>query len=456
MKKGLVFFCILLSVLLGNAASASCAQNTAAAHTDAVLNLDELIAEALQANPDIEAAKNKRDALWQRPPQAKAWDDPRLEFGVRNVPADDADFSKINMTMKEASLSQSIPLAGIPSLREKIAIQEAKSADRLHDYTRLQIIREVKKTYFDLYLLNRHIETAEKNKGILAQLVKTAGTQYAVGKAAQQDVLKAQLEQSKFIETLIDLQQQKTTAAAQMNRLLGRDPSAPLLGEPQLEQKTVALNVAELIDTAKTANPALLSLQEIIARNEADYQLARKSYVPALMITGAYGQRENMHRSKAYPAFITGAAGSAPVTIHQLDQDTERSDLFSLMLGINIPIWFKNKQNRKVAETHHMIEQAKAEYTALAHEIAYRIRDLAARQKRETELLELYERGIIAQANQSLNAAIAGYQVGTVDFLTLLDSQVTLCNAELQASQARAQYQKNLAELEAVVGKELF
>ena len=456
MGKKVFFICIFLSVLLSHTNSGSCAQNIAGAQTGAVLSLDELIAEALQANPDINAAQKKRDAMWERPPQAKAWDDPRLEFGVRNVPADDADFSKVDMTMKEVSLSQSIPLAGIPSLREKIAIQEAKSADRMHDYARLQVIREVKKTYCDLYLLNRHIQTAEKNKGLLAQFVKTAETKYAVGKAAQQDVLKAQLEQSKFIERLIDLQQQKASAAAQMNRLLGRDPSAPLLGEPALEQKTVALHESELIDTAKTANPALLSLQEVIARNEADYRLARKSYVPELTITGVYGQRENAHRNKAYPALVTNAVGSSTATIQQLDQNTERSDVFSIMMGINVPIWFNSKQNKKVAETHHMIEQAKAEYSALANEITYRIRDLAARQERETQLIELYEHGIIAQASQSLNGAIAGYQVGTVDFLTLLDSQVTLCNAELQAIQARTQYQKNIAELEAVVGKQLF
>jgi outer membrane protein TolC len=69
--------------------------------------------------------------------------------------------------------------------------------------------------------------------------------------------------------------------------------------------------------------------------------------------------------------------------------------------------------------------------------------------------MELYERGIIPQAVQSLNSAIAGYQVGSVDFLTLLDAQVTLCNAELQLATARAEYQKNIADLEAVVGKPL-
>jgi outer membrane protein TolC len=78
-----------------------------------------------------------------------------------------------------------------------------------------------------------------------------------------------------------------------------------------------------------------------------------------------------------------------------------------------------------------------------------------ARQRRELELIELYEKGVIPQAAQSLSSAIAGYQVGAVDFLTLLDSQVTLCNVELQLATAQAECQKNIAELEAVVGKPL-
>ena len=457
MKKEWFFIYILLSSLLAYAPSGNCAQDSADAQTGAVLSLDELIAEALQANPDIAAAQKKRDALWERPPQAKAWDDPRLEFGVRNVPADDANFTKEDMTAKEVQLSQSMPLPGITALREKIAIQEAKSADRLHDYTRLQVTMEVKKAYYDLYQINCHIQTTEKNKGLLTQVVAIAETQYAVGTGRQQDVLRAQVEHSKFIEHLIDMKQQKATAAARMNRLLGRDPSAPLMGEPALERKTVKLDEDALVAAAKASNPALLGLQEMIGRNEADYHLASKSYVPEFTITGAYGQRENAHRNRAYPAVITGAGGaSSPAAIQQLNQDHERSDMFSLMLGVNIPIWFKSKQSRKVAETHHMVEQAKAEYTALAQELAYRIRDLAARQARETQLIELYEKGIIPQAQQSLNAAIAGYKAGKADFLTLLDSQVTLCNAELHMSDSQAQYRKNMAEIEAVVGKTLF
>jgi hypothetical protein len=86
MKKGPVFFRILLGVLLGNAASESCAQKTADAHTDSALNLDELIAEALQANPDIAAVQKKRDALRERSPQS------RVPSRVPHMPHADTSF----------------------------------------------------------------------------------------------------------------------------------------------------------------------------------------------------------------------------------------------------------------------------------------------------------------------------------------------------------------------------
>lgn len=428
---GIFSMLILLAGMLNHAESVRAEDNASDPRTATILDLEELINEALQANPDIAASQKKREALWERPPQAKAWEDPRLGFGVRNVPTQGADFNEIDMTTKEISLSQAIPIPGITSLREKVAVQEAKSADRIYDYTRLQVIRAVKKTYFELYLVNAQISTVENNKELISQFAEIAQSQYAVGNANQQDVLKAQVEHSKFIERLIQFRQQKATITAELNRLLAREESMPLPGEPVLPQNRIRLSETELYESAQSDNPGLLSLQEIIARNKADYDLAEKSYVPEIVLTGVYGQRED-------------------------NRNTRRSDLFSVLVGFNVPIWFKTKQNRKVAEKYAMVEQSKAEYQALANEIRYKISDLMARQKRELELIDLYENGIIPQAAQSLDSAIAGYQVGSVDFLTLLDNQITLYNAELQVSTAQAQYQMNIADLEVLIGKDLF
>jgi cobalt-zinc-cadmium efflux system outer membrane protein len=428
-------FCavIIFAGVLPFGATLFAGDNATEVQSATVLDLDELIKEALQANPDIIASQKNSDALWERPPQAKSWDDPRLSFGVRNLPTEDRDFDEIDMTTKEVSISQVIPMPGITSLREKIAVQEAKSADRMLEFTRLQIIRAVKKYYFELYLVNVSINTTEKNLSLLTQFAEIASSQYIVGKATQQDSLKAQVEHSKLLDRLIQFNQQKKTITAQLNRLLAREETLPLAGEAVLPQHRITQTEIELDEAAQAGNPGLLSLQEIISRNKAAYDLAGKSYVPEIIVTGAYGQREDAEHPKM-----------------------RRSDLFSVMVGFNVPIWFKSKQNRKVAETHYMIERSKAEYKALADEIQFKIRDIMARQTRENDLIRLYENALIPQAAQALESSVASYQVGTVDFLSLLSNQISLFNAELQLSDSQAQYQINLADLEAIVGKELF
>ncbi len=69
--------------------------------------------------------------------------------------------------------------------------------------------------------------------------------------------------------------------------------------------------------------------------------------------------------------------------------------------------------------------------------------------------MELYASGVIPQARLSLESATAGYQVGRVDFLTLVDNVVTLLDYELRHEEAMTDYQKALAELEALVGVEV-
>jgi outer membrane protein TolC len=437
MKKTLfVRFCayILFACVLVLPAAVLCAQdNGAHIQPETVLDLDALISEALLANPGIIAAQKNREALWERSPQAKAWEDPRLSFGVRNLPTEDRDFDEIDMTTKEVSLSQVIPLPGIPSLREKVAVQEAKSADKMHAYTRLQVIRAVKNAYFELYLVNRQISTTEKNRDLLAQFAEIARSYYIVGSAQQQDVLKAEVEHSRFMERLIQFKQKKATVIAELNRFLGREEAMPLPGQPLLPAHRIKLSEEELHEAAQAGNPALLALKENILRNEAGYELAGKSYVPEFTVTGAYGARED---------------GDNPTI--------RRSDVFTVLVGFNVPIWFKSKQSRKVAETHYRLEQSKAQYKALADEIRFKIRDIVARQERESNLIELYETAIIPQAAQALESSVASYRVGTVDFLTLLSNQLTLFNAELQLSELQSRYQMNLADLEALVGRELF
>ena len=422
------------------------------------LDLEQLIQEALKVNPEISALQQKRNAMWQRPPQEKSWDDPELSLGVANLNTDNFKFNKIDMTMKQIAISQNIPMPGITSLKENMAIQDAKSSDRLLDDGKLKLIRDVKTAYYDLYINYAHTQTADKNKDLMAKFVEIAQKKYEVGKGLQQDILKAQVEQSKFIERLVELEQKKTSYVAELNRLLNREPSAPLDGVAVITKRTVAINEAELRTMALAQNPLIQSLQNVIAKNEADYKLSKKQYFPSINVTAMYGQREGFRTPDTIvPGAVLNADGTTSDAQVKLPGDSyNRPDVFSFFVGFKIPLWFKNKQDKKVAETFHQMEEARAQYAAVKNEIAYKIHDLVAKAQRSASLIQLYQTGIIPQATQSLNSALSAYEVGSVDFLALIDAQITLCNFETQSSELLADYEKNLAEIEVVVGKRLF
>lgn len=424
----------LRGALIGAFALIACLLSHAQA--ESTLDVNALIDEALKNNPDIAAYQKKKDAMWERPPQAKAWEDPRLMLGVTNVPADDADFRKEDMTQKEISLSQQIPFPGITALREKIAVQEAQSADQELEDMRLRVARDLKKAYYDLCFINTSAAITEKNRGLLEKLVDITLARYEVGRGLQQDILKARVELSRFMEKLIELQQQKASAASELNRLLGRAPEASLEGEPSAETKPLSLSRLQIEQAAIANSAALLRLQHQIEKGRAEHALAKKAYFPDFNVAASYGFRENQERGKGRAA--------------------DRPDMFSFVVGVNIPIWFKDKQNRKAAETYYLIDEAQAQYNAAKNEILFKISDLTAKKERDLKLIELYKAGIIPQAAQALDSALAGYQVGSIDFQALLDSQISHCTSELQCARVMSEYAKDLAELEAVVGKRLF
>jgi cobalt-zinc-cadmium efflux system outer membrane protein len=108
-----------------------------------------------------------------------------------------------------------------------------------------------------------------------------------------------------------------------------------------------------------------------------------------------------------------------------------------------------------VAEQDALVRRAQAEYrsarTRLRDALRARLADLR-RADAETALLET---GLVPQTRQSLEASRAGYEVDKVDFLSLIDSQVSLLDAELSLIRAQTDRRSAFAALEAAVGEGL-
>jgi outer membrane protein TolC len=325
---------------------------------------------------------------------------------------------------------QMIPFPGKLKLKEEIAVSEYNSIGQNYEDIKNFIIKNVKIAYYDLFFIDKSIEITKKNKLLLQEFVKIAETKYSVGKGLQQDVLKAQVELSKLIDKLISLHQKRESIKARLNTLLNRPPESPLGKIKEIKRSKFNLSLEELKQIALENRPLLKALEYIIKRNEVAYKLAKKDYFPNFNLSFAYTQREDLKTGiKMY-------------------------DFFSGMISINIPLYFYRKQRKKIEETALNIAMTKEQYNSLKNEIFFQIENILEELKKDEQLIELFKTGIIPQATQSLNSAISGYQVDKVDFITLLHNQVTLFNYEIDFYRVLTNFEKKLAELEAVVGKQ--
>jgi outer membrane protein TolC len=383
------------------------------------LNVNQLVDEAIQNNPEVLAAKKRWEVYKEKIPQASALEDPMFSFGIINLPTS-FSFHQEDMTMKEFSISQRFPFFGKRKLMGEMAGKEAEAVftdiqGKIH-----QVIRDVKTAYYELSHVYRTTQVTQKNKEILENFAKIAETRYSVGEGIQQDVLKAHVEVSKMVDDLIMLGQRKRALEAKLNALLNRPPETPV-GEPEEV-------IEELQKMALEMNPTLQGMKKMIEAKEKAYALAKREYYPDFNLRFAYGQRDKLMGAR-------------------------QDDMLTGMVEINIPIFYKSKQERKVAETMADIKGAEAQYQAMKNEVLFMITDMGSMTQRVEKQIDLYKTGIIPQASLQVNSALSSYRVNKADFLTLLDSQMTLYKYELEYHQALTEYEKNVASLGAAVGK---
>jgi cobalt-zinc-cadmium efflux system outer membrane protein len=394
----------------------------------ASLKLNDLIEAALEKNPDVLAAKSKWEVFKERPPQAGALDDPMLGLGIVNLPVDTFSFRDEDMTMKEISVTQRLPYPGKRGLRSEMAQKEAEAALSDYEEAKNKVSREMKMAYFDLFYANRAIEVTERNREILKLLNQIAETRYSVGEGIHTDVLKAQVELSKMIDELIMLNQSKRTLKARINTLLHQPPFAPLGDPAEVMLEKFSADPEELVKAAAQNRPLLQSMKKMVERNRAGLRLAEKDYYPDFDFKLAYGQRDD------------GPMG-------------RRADMVTAMVGINLPLWYKSKQERKVAESQKDIQSAKDQLAAITNDIRFVISDKLTEIERAEKQMELLKTGIIPLATLSLDSAMSSYRVNKVDFITVLDSLMTLFKNEIQYYRLLTDSRKSIAEIEAAVGR---
>ena len=393
---------------------------------EAPADLNRLIQEALEHNPEIIAAQKRVNAAKARISQAKSLDDPMISAGSYDMSNSPFNVNGQNgMLQQRYSVSQKIPFPGKLRLRGEVAAEETNMTEKEFQAKILEITALVKSAYYELFYTNSAIDITEENRELLRKLAKIAEIKYSVGKATQRDVLAAQVELSTLANNVIVLNKEKESLAAQLNSLLDR-PTHATVGKPRhLEKRPFKYSLDELEKLAVNNRPELKKYDHAVKRNEANLKLSKKEHL--------------------YVDF-------EPMVEYM--QDDNRSDTWASSISVNVP-WLWPKNRAKVKESQEDLSAAKSDYRAAGNKALFEVKDYFVRIRSAESTINLYATGVIPQSEQSLKASQSGYESDRVDFLSLIDSERVLLNSKLLYCRALTDFEQMLAKLENAVGMPL-
>lgn len=401
------------------------AQDTA--HTPR-LELGQAYEAARAQNPRAEAARALASAAQARVPSAKLPPDPQVQLGFMNYTIPGlAPMDAIGMT--QLQVMQMIPTAGKLGLSGRAAgAQAAAASERTRD-VEWDVRSRVAMAFYDLYTTDRGLEVSRQTLRLLQDTRSVAEAMYRVGEGRQTDVLRAQVEIARMVEDTVRMTTMRIGMAARLNALLNRAADAPVPSPalPMFPDAVLALDAA--VAQSQSGRPMVRAAERDLDAASAQARLARREIWPDLTLGFQYGQRGSV-------------------------MGTER--MGSLMLGASIPVFAPRRQLRMREETAAMLRMAEAELLDTRAQTRGDVTSAYATLVRARNLTALYRTTIIPQAEAAVASAQAAYRVGSVDFMTLLDDRMTVNKYRQELFALEGEQGKSWAELEMLLGRELF
>jgi outer membrane protein TolC len=389
------------------------------------VKLSDLVAEAERVHPAIQAESRMIEAKRLRVPQARALPDPTVTVGWMG---DFAPFKVQNgdpSSYRAIGAMEEFPYPGKLKLRGQIAQKDVDAGQWTLEAMRRRIRAAVKTAYYELWSVEKALSITQQNKDLLQRLVRIAEEKYKVGKAAQQDVLRAQVEVTRVLQRLTVLEQRRRVLEAQINTLLLRPTEASLGPLAPIDKSPLNYSLGELLAQGVENAPEIRRQQQFIEQSQLALDLSKREFLPDFRVGYMYQQRS------ALP------------------------DMHGFTVGINVPIFYKSKQQQAVNEAALTRQSLEAAREALKTTLLFQVQNEYLQARASEELLNLYAKGLIPQSILALESALSAYRVGTVDFLNVISSFSAVLENEVGYYEELASYQKSLVGLEEITGLEL-
>jgi outer membrane protein TolC len=391
------------------------------------LSLEQAETIALRADPSVQAVESRRDALEELAVASGQLPDPVLRAGFMSLPVDTWQLGQEPMTQVQVGVGQKFPRGRTRALRSEQITEQSRALTETVREQKLRILLAVREEYLEVL---KQIRLAEVNAAAISAFTDLADiTQdyYATGRVQQQDVLRAAVELAKVEDRATRIAQDEDRARARLETWVGTAAYGKLDSEwPELDSPDVVSTIVDRL----AEHPRIAALLQEATASETGIELAEQRYKPEFGVELTYG----------------GRGGNNP-------DGSSRSDLFSVMVMMDLPLFHENRQDRYKAAAVSESAAALLNRDDMLRRMRSEASVHVATLHRQMERRRIFEESLLPEAEFNAEAALSAYQAALDSLTTLRRARITEFEVQLDFATLLAELQKTRARLLYLTGE---
>ncbi len=413
------------------------------------IELKAAVQIALITDPWLVGSRHSQDALEALSTAAGALPDPKVSLGIANLPTDTFDVQQEAMTQSKISVSQLFPRGNSRAIKKKqLEVMSTQYPYQRQD-REAKVVTTVSQLWLDAYKAQESITLIEQDRALFEQLADVAQATYssAFGRTRQQDIVRADLELTQLEDRLTLLKQQQEMSQERLSEwlngyfvdqylkdkssaggknvsgitLAGNLPDIALL-KPELIERVTGVS-QRLLAESFMEHPSIKALEQKIQATDIGIELAKQKYKPEWSINAAYGYRDD----------------------DPLGRD--RSDLFSIGITFDLPIFTANRQDKELRAATSQAESVKTEKWLLLRKLMASYESLRVQLERLNDRQKLYRSELLPQMHMQAEASLTAYTNDDGDFAEAVRARIAVLNAEIEALSIEVDRQKVITQL---------
>lgn len=404
------------------------------------LTLNQAIQQAIDNDDWLAGSQYAQQATSAMAESAFELADPKFSLALANLPTDSLDFEQEAMTQLVAGVSQTYPRGDSRRLKRQQLQQQSNRQPLLRYEREAKLALTITRTWLDAYQARQSALLIEQNRALFDQLVDISLASYSsvLGRTRQQDLIQAQLEQTRIEDRLTRLAQMQEMAEQKLLEWLmpsvtnfsadASHSSGYASEQPQLKSKYAERWQGKPPGNSELASylvqhPSVQKIDQSIAMAGTAVQLAKQKYKPEWGIQASYGYRG---------ADLNGR---------------DRADLFSAGVTVSMPLFSSTKQDKEVEAAVANQEKSRTERSLMIKQMMAAFHSARSQLERLDQRQQLFQNKLLPQVQQQAEAALNAYESDNGSFTEVVRSRIGELNAQIEYLEINVARQKQIAQL---------